>query len=914
MTEENTRQVNRIAAYTLFACTFVIIALLGLDVSGNLHMDKWLKYTIGCVGAVVTISPLVLLKLKVNDTFLKYYILIVLVLFIGVLGTSNGIGIYISFALAPIVSCLYFDPKLTKVMGWIAYIVMVLSVFINSAGKMEITYYGWTHFHTFFLYIAGFTLEYTVVALFLFHMVNRAKGYMDKQKAALEQVRAEEYKHRVLAEVSRDIIFEYNPEKDVYSANRSIYSGKKDKNESVVIEEFMKKEDYSNGECHELKDVILSALDETNEELSFYRELDCRYVKDGKTVYLWYELEGFVIKDDNNKIVGFVGRLKNITHAKNLEENNKKFKVSNIYKENGEAEYHSIHELLMNDSVHLDEEDMQVLAQSHNFVAEILDDIIYSRNADNLLDRVLDRIGIFFGLERIAIITKSEDEHSNKLLCQWSKDSRSTTAFDVDINHYDVNELENYLKINGYLEYNGLDGIDSEEKSFVKNNMKTNQLWLPTLDNGSYTGAVYFGKSSPEPFSVVEKCVFADVVNTLSAYINQIKAEKANKAKSMFLSNMSHEIRTPMNAIMGMAEVALREDMTDEMRKNLNIIKSSASGLLGIINEILDFSKIESGRIEIVPEKYEICSLLNDTFVMIETRNKGNKLDISFDAAEDMPVTLEGDVVRIRQIMLNFATNAIKYTDEGAVNISVSCSRIDDSTVALNYKVKDTGMGIKEEDLDKLFRPFNQVDVKKNHHKEGTGLGLAICKQLVDIMGGSVDVQSVYGEGSTFAFTVPQKVVDWTPAGKVSDYKYDYNSEMDYLFKASKARVLIVDDNEINLDVSEALFEPIGMHIDKAKDGIEAVSMVRENEYDLIMMDYFMPVMDGVEATKIIREMTDNPNQNIPIIALTADAVSGVKEKLTNAGMNDFISKPVDIKAAYYKIKYWLPDELIENA
>ena len=181
-------------------------------------------------------------------------------------------------------------------------------------------------------------------------------------------------------------------------------------------------------------------------------------------------------------------------------------------------------------------------------------------------------------------------------------------------------------------------------------------------------------------------------------------------------------------------------------------------------------------------------------------------------------------------------------------------------------------------------------------------------------MGGSVDVQSVYGEGSTFAFTVPQKVVDWTPAGKVSDYKYDYNSEMDYLFKASKARVLIVDDNEINLDVSEALFEPIGMHIDKAKDGIEAVSRVRENEYDLIMSDYFTPVMDGVKATKIIREMTDNPNQNIPIIALTADAVSGVKEKLTNAGMNDFISKPVDIKAAYYKIKYWLPDELIENA
>lgn len=912
MTEENTKQVNRIAAYTLFVCTFVIVALLGLDFSGNLHMDDWLKYTIGCVGPVVTISPLIFLKLKVNDTFLKYYILSAIVLFVGVLGTSNGIGIYISFVLAPIVSCLYFDTKLIKKMSIISYFGMMLSVYINTAGRYEVEILGWTHGHTFFLYMAGFTLEYVVVVLFLIHMVKRAKGYMDKQKAALEKIEAEEYKYRVLSEVSRDIVFEYDPETDVYSANRSIYEGSKGNSEPVVIEGFLNREDYTRGECNELKHLIIYALTRETGESSLYRELDCRYMKDGKTVLLWFELEGFIIRDASYKIVRVVGKLKNITRAKKIEENNKRYKISDIYKESGDDVHHSIYELMMSESVHLDEEDMQMLAESHSFVAGILDNLKYSRDVENLLDKVLDRIGMFFSLDRIVIIEKEDEEKHNKLLCHWSKNDKQINEFAVDINEYDAETIEEYLQEYGYIEYNGSIDGDNRTESLIKNRLCANQLWLPTLDNGSYTGAVYFGRNNSEPYSVVEKCVFADVVNTLSAYINQINAEKANRAKSMFLSNMSHEIRTPMNAIMGMAEVALREDMSDGMRKSLNIIKSSASGLLGIINEILDFSKIESGRIEIVPEKYDICSLLNDVFVMIEARNKGNKLKLSFDVSEELPTVLEGDVVRIRQVMLNFATNALKYTDEGTVSVSVACSRTDDSTISLNYTVRDTGMGIKEEDLNKLFKPFGQVDTKKNHNKEGTGLGLSICKQLVDIMGGSVEVHSVYGEGSTFAFTIPQKVVDWSPAGKITDYRYDYSTDMEYMFKAPNARVLIVDDNEINLEVSEALFEPIGMHIDKAKDGIDAVSMVRENEYDMILMDYFMPVMDGVEATKIIREMTDNPNQNIPIIALTADAVSGVKEKLIEAGMNDFISKPVDVKAAYYKIRYWLPKEKTE--
>ena len=362
---------------------------------------------------------------------------------------------------------------------------------------------------------------------------------------------------------------------------------------------------------------------------------------------------------------------------------------------------------------------------------------------------------------------------------------------------------------------------------------------------------------------------------------------------------MSHEIRTPMNAIIGMANVAMREDMNDEVRKSLSIIQSSAEGLLAIINDILDFSKIESGRVEIISENYQTLSLLNDVCTMAKARNTEKGLTLKFEIDKEMPSVLWGDMVRIKQVMVNLATNAIKYTDEGSVTIQASCERRDGTCAVLRYAVVDTGQGIKEEDLSKLFKSFSQINQEQNHTKEGTGLGLAISKQLVELMHGHIGVKSTYGVGSTFYFEIPQTIVDDTVAGDLEAYSYSKaSSDKKQQFEAPNAKVLLVDDNRVNLKVALALFKPYKMQIDTAADGKIAVRMSKEKTYDLILMDNFMPGMNGIDATKAIRGDAENQNQKTPIVALTADVVMGMKEKMLEAGMDDLLSKPIDLAAA----------------
>lgn len=386
----------------------------------------------------------------------------------------------------------------------------------------------------------------------------------------------------------------------------------------------------------------------------------------------------------------------------------------------------------------------------------------------------------------------------------------------------------------------------------------------------------------------------------------RMNSEEANRAKSDFLSSMSHEIRTPMNAIMGMTTIALREDINPTVRNCLGVIRSSSEGLLSIINDILDISKIESGKVEIMNEEYRTLALLNDVSAMANARKADKDLEIKYEYRKDLPESLLGDFVRIKQVMINLVTNAIKYTDQGTITIGLDCKvNEEEQTSVLSFFVKDTGQGIKDEDLKKLFQSYSQVNKAQNHHKEGTGLGLMISKQLVELMDGHIGVESTYGKGSTFHFEIPQKVINNKPAGTLKDYEYKFDEEEE--FTAKDARILIVDDNELNLMIEESLFEPFEMKIRTATSGIEALRLCKENTYDLIFMDHFMPEMDGVETTKRIRAMLSNPNSRIPIVALTADAVSGSKEAMLAAGMDDFLSKPLDMKNATAILKKYLP-------
>ena len=379
-------------------------------------------------------------------------------------------------------------------------------------------------------------------------------------------------------------------------------------------------------------------------------------------------------------------------------------------------------------------------------------------------------------------------------------------------------------------------------------------------------------------------------------------AEEASRVKSQFLSSMSHEIRTPMNAIIGMADVALRREMDDELRHEIGIIKSSSTGLLEIINDILDLSRVEAGKVNIIPSTYSTAALADDMTAIVDARNTEHRVPIYYHIQPDMPAWLYGDAVRLRQVMLNFASNAIKYTDFGSIEVRFGCEPVDADTVNLVYSVKDTGQGIREEDQKKLFTMYTQFDTRRNHGKESAGIGLAISKAFIDCMGGTITVKSRYGVGSTFAFAVPQKIAA-APDAQQADKAAPYTAE--------GARVLLVDDNAINREVLKALLEPLKLTVEEAANGQQAVTRASSRPYDLIFMDSHMPVMNGEEAAHAIRT-ADNINRTTPIVAVTADAIAGVRERLIEGGMDDCITKPIDIGTLYAVVRRLLPPEKLQ--
>ncbi len=389
------------------------------------------------------------------------------------------------------------------------------------------------------------------------------------------------------------------------------------------------------------------------------------------------------------------------------------------------------------------------------------------------------------------------------------------------------------------------------------------------------------------------------------------EAEAAGKAKSDFLAQMSHEIRTPINAVIGMDEMILRESDDPGVREYAQDIKSASKTLLSLINGVLDFSKIESGKMEIVPVKYEITDMISDMENIVSDRAEKKNLNLILDIDENLPKTLYGDDVRIRQVITNLLTNAVKYTEKGSVTFTMKGEDITDSECNLYIEVKDTGIGIKEEDMDKLFRSFQRLDQKRNRTIEGTGLGMSIVSGILKLMGSELQVESEYEKGSKFYFTISQKIIDSNPIGRYERHHLNDESynEGKYL-KIKEASILVVDDNDMNLKVAKGLMKNLGVIPELAGGGHEAIEMIRKKHYDIILMDHMMPEMDGIETLKIIKSeyLLD---ENTVVIALTANAISGAKEMYLSEGFNDYLSKPMDPKALEVMLVKYLPEDSI---
>ena len=395
------------------------------------------------------------------------------------------------------------------------------------------------------------------------------------------------------------------------------------------------------------------------------------------------------------------------------------------------------------------------------------------------------------------------------------------------------------------------------------------------------------------------------------------RAMAASEAKSAFLSNMSHEIRTPINAILGMNEMILRECSQDSpILSYAENIDAAGHTLLALVNDILDFSKIEAGKLEIIPAEYDLSSVLNDLVHMISYRAEEKGLEFSLEVAPEVPKRLWGDDIRLKQIIINLLTNAVKYTKDGSVVFSIDFEKKDEKHVLLTVAVKDTGSGIKKEDMDKLFSKFDRIGEEKNRHIEGTGLGLSITTRLLGMMDSKLEIGSIYGVDSRFYFTLEQEVIDWEPLGNMAEVLVSNTSVVHQYheqFTAPEAELLVVDDTAMNLVVFKNLLKKTKVRIDAAESGDEALALANKKKYDLVFLDHMMPKKDGIVTLHEMKEQESGMNKETPVICFTANAVSGAWDMYKNEGFDDYLTKPIDFVKLEQMVMKYLPSEKIHR-
>lgn len=393
------------------------------------------------------------------------------------------------------------------------------------------------------------------------------------------------------------------------------------------------------------------------------------------------------------------------------------------------------------------------------------------------------------------------------------------------------------------------------------------------------------------------------------------EAEEANRAKSSFLASMSHEIRTPINGVLGMNAMILKESKDPQILEYARNVDNAGNGLLSLINDILDFSKIESGKMKIVPVEYELSNVLSECYNMVFLRAREKNLELLFENNTTIPNKLYGDEVRIRQIITNLLTNAIKYTESGMVLLTADWKEGKAGTMELIISVKDTGIGIKKKNFEQLFEAFSRFDEKQNKNIEGTGLGLKITKQFLDLMNGTITVDSIYGKGSEFTVRIPQQICSETKLGDFANYvhisKEGEETNNEAKFECPKGSVLVVDDVDMNLKVIKGLLKETKLNVDTAISGQECLDKVLLHKYDVILLDHMMPELDGIETLVEMRKLNFNINTDTPVIMLTANAIQGAKEEYLDAGFTDYLSKPVREMELYEMLLKYLPKNLV---
>lgn len=409
--------------------------------------------------------------------------------------------------------------------------------------------------------------------------------------------------------------------------------------------------------------------------------------------------------------------------------------------------------------------------------------------------------------------------------------------------------------------------------------------------------------------------IFA-VINTIHEILqmerDRQRAMTSNEMKGKFLAKMSHEIRTPINSVLGMNAMVLRESRERRIKEYAMDIQNAGQNLLSIINDILDFSKIESGKMELVLVDYDFSSMIHDVVNMIAVKAEAKELSLDVYVDENLPSHMSGDDVRIRQILVNLLNNAVKYTETGGVTLRVD-GESDGDTAKIRFRIEDTGIGIKEEDIEKLYKEFERIEEARNRHVEGSGLGMTIVVQLLELMQSKLQVESVYGKGSVFSFTLEQKIVDSKPIGNLEERirrqaeEYVYN----VAFTAPKAQLLVVDDNPVNRKVFVNLLKETQVQIEEASGGMECLEKIREKKYDVIFLDHMMPDMDGVETIHHMKEETDHFCTGTPVVALTANAISGAREMYLEEGFDSFVSKPINPEKLENLLMELLPQEIV---